>query len=150
MPPRYSSYDVAFRNFKNEYTEWREQLDSLDEWKVAFMADASTGSWLNAFSGVCSCINVIRGMFLNQFDMKQEHYLDNHFFSCFYFARRDLPPPDPVPITMATILSAMVTAEPSQIQDFVGLTDAYRQSLWNKPFNKEFFAALARGFEQWE
>lgn len=50
---------------------------------------------------------------------------------------------------MGILLSTMLTAEPSQIQGFVGITDAYRQSIWNKPFNKEFFAALARGFEQW-
>ncbi|GAH29755.1 unnamed protein product, partial [marine sediment metagenome] len=32
---------------------------------------------------------------------------------------------------------------------FVGLVDAYRQSIWNRPFNKDFFAALARGFMEW-
>jgi len=53
------------------------------------------------------------------------------------------------PLTMDDILSIMVTAEPEQIEYFVGLVDAYRQSIWNKPFNSEFFGALARGFEQW-
>ncbi len=51
---------------------------------------------------------------------------------------------------MDSLLSAMVTASPDQLQYFIGLVDAYRQSLWNKPFNKEYFAALARGFETWE
>jgi len=57
---------------------------------------------------------------------------------------------EPPEFTMGVLLSTMLIAEPSQIQGFVGITDAYRQSIWNKPFNKEFFAALARGFEQWE
>jgi len=50
---------------------------------------------------------------------------------------------------MDTLLSTMLQAEPDQVQYFVGLVDAYRQSIWNQPFNEEFFAALARGFEQW-
>jgi len=52
-------------------------------------------------------------------------------------------------VNMDTILSAMVTATPDQVMYFVGLEDAYRQSIWTQPFNVEYFAALARGFAQW-
>ena len=48
---------------------------------------------------------------------------------------------------MEMLLSAMVTATPYELKYFIGLVDAYRQSVWNKPFNQEFFAALARSFE---
>ena len=57
---------------------------------------------------------------------------------------------EPPEVNMASIINAMLTADPEQVKYFVGLVDAYRQSLWNKPFNSEFYAALARGFEQWE
>ncbi len=57
---------------------------------------------------------------------------------------------DDVPaITMQSILDAMVTANPDQTMYFVGLLDAFKQSVWNRPYNKEFFAALARGFMEW-
>jgi len=56
---------------------------------------------------------------------------------------------EPYKLTMADILSVMVSATSDELENFIGLVDAYRQSLWNKPFNAEFFAALARGFEQW-
>ena len=49
---------------------------------------------------------------------------------------------------MGTLLSTMLGADKYQLEYFIGLVDAYRQSLWNKPFNAEFFGALARGFEQ--
>ena len=52
-------------------------------------------------------------------------------------------------VTMDTILSAMVGANFEQLQYFIGLVDAYRVALWNAPFNAEFYAALARGFQQW-
>jgi len=49
-------------------------------------------------------------------------------------------------VDMAAILNAMLAAELDEIMYFVGLTDAYKQSVWNQEFNQEFFAALARGF----
>lgn len=47
---------------------------------------------------------------------------------------------------MDTLLLTMLSANPSQVEFFVGVVEAYRQSIWNKDFNKELFAALARGF----
>lgn len=49
-------------------------------------------------------------------------------------------------ITMNDIIYAMLTATPYEVNYFVGLVDAFRQSIWNKPYNQEFFAALGRGF----
>jgi hypothetical protein len=58
---------------------------------------------------------------------------------------------DDVPaLDMAGIINAMLAATPEEVEYFVGLSDAFRQSIWNRPFNKEFFASLARGFMQWE
>jgi len=51
-------------------------------------------------------------------------------------------------VTMDEILSAMVAAEPDEVTYFIGLVDAYRSALWDKPFNSDFFASLARGFMQ--
>ncbi|GAH62913.1 unnamed protein product [marine sediment metagenome] len=54
------------------------------------------------------------------------------------------------PLTMESLINVMLLADPSEVEYFIGIVDAYRQSVWNKPFNQEFFAALARGFEEWE
>ncbi len=62
----------------------------------------------------------------------------------------DLTGGDEFELTMDAILSTMIGASPDQVTYFVGLVDAYRQSIWNKPFNAEFFAALSRGFMEWE
>lgn len=50
---------------------------------------------------------------------------------------------------MGTLLSTMLAADPDQVEYFVGLVDAYRQSIWNRPFNADFYAALGRGFMIW-
>jgi len=52
-------------------------------------------------------------------------------------------------VNMDSILSAMITATFEQLQKFIGIEDAYRVALWNAPFNAEFYAALARGFQKW-
>ncbi|MBA7546026.1 hypothetical protein ES705_38409 [subsurface metagenome] len=57
--------------------------------------------------------------------------------------------PSEVEVTMDAILSAMITAEFDELQKFVGLIDAYRVAIWNAPFNANFYAALARGFQTW-
>lgn len=55
-------------------------------------------------------------------------------------------PTDGAEITMDDILSALVTATRPEFEYFTGITDGYRAALWEKPFNSEFYAALARGF----
>ena len=57
---------------------------------------------------------------------------------------------DPYDLTMADIISTMLTADSEEVRWMVGLIDAYRQSIWKQPFNREFYAGLAKGFEQWE
>ena len=52
-------------------------------------------------------------------------------------------------IDMDAILTAMLTATGEQFTAFVGIEDAYRSALWTMPYNKEYYAALARGFAQW-
>jgi len=59
-------------------------------------------------------------------------------------------PPDPYVLTMRAILDEMFTASNKELLQFIALVDAYRQSHWNKPFNIEYWAAVARGFEIWE
>ena len=49
---------------------------------------------------------------------------------------------------MDTILNAMLQASFDQLTKFVGITDAFKSAIWDKPFNAEFYAALARGFRQ--
>ena len=51
-------------------------------------------------------------------------------------------------VTMDAILTAMLAAEFDEIQQLVGIVDAYRVALWDTWFNTEFYAALARGFKQ--
>ena len=57
--------------------------------------------------------------------------------------------PTAAAVTMDDIINAMLTANPDQVDYFIGLVDAYRVAIWDKPFNEEFYRALAEGFKTW-
>jgi hypothetical protein len=50
---------------------------------------------------------------------------------------------------MDSILTSMLSATPEQLTKFIGIVDAYRQAIWDAPFNEDFYAALANGFRFW-
>ena len=52
-------------------------------------------------------------------------------------------------VTMAMILTALMSATYEEITEFMGITQAYKVAVWDAPFNEEFYAALARGFKTW-
>ncbi len=55
----------------------------------------------------------------------------------------------PGELTLFKMVNAMLDGVPTDIEMFVGITDAFRQSIWNRPFNKQLYANLARSFETW-
>lgn len=57
--------------------------------------------------------------------------------------------PSGAEVTMDALLNAMLAASFDELQKFIGLVDAYRVSIWNAPFNADFYGALARGFQKW-
>ena len=77
-----------------------------------------------------------------------EHYPSMDEFALLYYAKNCTGGGGE--ITMADLINVMLTANPDQVEYFIGLVDAYRQSIWNRPFNHEFFTALGRGFMEWE
>lgn len=142
---------------------YRETL--LDEIDLKYSTTHNTWNcgyqewlWLNQYVGTADLRDLLRcvrdilyfygGCIKNIIDWKRpwsDDRLEPYFLR--YYTISEAPEAE---FNMDILLSTMITAEPKHIEGFIGLSDAYRQSLWNKPFNKEFFAALARGFEQWE
>ncbi len=49
-------------------------------------------------------------------------------------------------VDMASILTAMRKATPAERQEFIGIVDGFRASIWNKRYDELFFANLAREF----
>jgi len=113
------------------------------------MSYANSENWLNAFSAANACFSAIRTIHMLYFDMHAPSWNFNHFFSCIYWANQSGAAPEPYELTMDDIIQTMLVADPNQVEYFIGLVDAYRVSIWDRPFNQEFFAALSRGFKLW-
>ncbi len=50
-------------------------------------------------------------------------------------------------LTMSDIINTMLSASYEELEYFIGIVDAYRVALWDKPFNEDFYRALAEGFK---
>jgi len=57
--------------------------------------------------------------------------------------------PTAATVDMASILLAMRGAKFDELQDFTAIEDAFRASLWNAPFNADYYAAFVRTFMKW-
>ena len=95
-----------------------------------------------AIGHLCSAVGYLCGAVVNMLDLNTGVH-DPPNYTLLYFMDKFGG------CTMDTILTAMIGATFLQLQKFIGIEDAYRVALWNAPFNAEFYAALARGFQTW-
>lgn len=52
-------------------------------------------------------------------------------------------------LTMEKIIFQMLLADPPEVMMFVGIADAYRQSIWNREFDENLYGTLAKAFALW-
>lgn len=115
--------------------------------------DAADAAGQESFSGIATGLDTAKLAMYDFVDEcltrrgHQNYYLRDWLIKCNQYIDAI---GEPEPFTMDSLITAMLSASPDQIMYFVGLVDAYRQSIWTKPFNHEFYAALARGFMEWE
>jgi len=149
MAHAYTSFNQAFYWFKREWDTF-----------TAYILAAETASYASATAFVggddhlalSHLINSTQGIIYAVKDIIDYDSGDpdqSYFFESIYWASRSGLDADPVEVTMDDLINTMLTADPAQVEYFIGLVDAYRQSLWTRPFNQEFFAALGRGFATW-
>ena len=143
-----------FDNFDDAFAEWTGFFDSFKNW----VATAGTHAQA-AFDG---CPNPVdRTHFYRLYDAVQSirsaltvltnttwpTWDTSNFYESIYWANKDASAD--YELTLFKMVNAMLDGLPPEIELFVGITDAYRQSIWNRPFNQQLFANLARSFETW-
>lgn len=144
---RYTNFEDAFADFVNKYSAWQGTLSQIKTYRDQMWAAAQVEDWLTAFGKAASCIDYFKNIHYLEFDIIESAPDRGHFYESIYWAAQS---GNGAGVDMAAIINAMLEATPYQIEYFIGIVDAYRQSIWNRPFNREFYAALARGFEEWE
>ena len=114
------------------------------DWALYYVGESD---WANAITQAASGVWYLADAFENFLDKTDTEVEESHFFETIYWGNADAGGD---PLTMRAILDEMFTADNEELMQFIALVDAYRQSLWNKPFDVDYWAAVARGFEQWE
>jgi len=148
------TYDELIAKRYEEYASAEESRFALNEEKMFALLDWNNNQDHAAIKHCINCLFYISAA-LNYMSDGAEYGYNGYDYTMMAALDRSkafptADPPDPDEDPMGTLINTMLTAKPEQVEYFVGLVDAYRQSVWNRPFNAEFFAALARGFEIWE
>jgi len=147
MAHQYDNFVDAYTDLRAAYsdanTDWDYASDHWLAWQVHFNA----GQYNSAQYDLARCVQRMMWAMTNIFSFTGYGAYYSLLCENIYWGHYDIETGE---LDMASILSTMLTATPPQVTNFVGLVDAYRQSIWNNPFNREYYAALARGFTLWE
>jgi len=131
MAHKFGSFSTAYAHLQSRWLIARNfQQDAYD------FADAGSWKWA-IYSTLSAFDNLLENY---SFDIESSVYGE-----CLYWAARE----GGNGIDMDSILNAMFSASFTQLQKFIGLEDAYRLAIWNAPFNAEWYASIARGFQKW-
>ena len=143
---------MAYSNFNQAWDAWVARYAGFLTWIVAtqtYLGRLQTSTTLAAVrDNAYGAIHALLFCFYDHLgiDTATWPYTDSCHYMAVYYASKE---PAGGEVTMAAILSAMLGAKFTELQDFIGIEDAYRVALWNAPFNANFYAALARGFIKW-
>jgi hypothetical protein len=122
------------------YSNWNGVVGEANDLKTALQNDGNPQSYTQ-----CSQLAIDLGAVRNNWGGGSST-LGGRLLSMFDYLNGGIGAGD---VTMAAILSAMMEATSKEIEEFMGITQAYKVAVWDAPFNEEFYAALARGFKTW-
>ncbi len=124
---------------------WASRLNQVTYHNLA-MADFFSGDDHGAIEGLLAASGANLLMMAYLFD---KNYPDTGDFSIPAFLDNHTVSAEDIEFDMESILEAMLVADPDEVLKFIGLVDAFRNSVWTRPFNQELYAALSKGFQKW-
>ena len=148
MAHRWSNFDDAFDNYSGKFANLKSKMDDFNfNMNLAYVGCPDPVDRTH-FYHMYSALQQLQTFLSNLTTYTWPDWQGSGLFESLYWLDQEAGGGDPYVLTMDDILSVMVTASDEEYAKFIGLVDAYRIGLWNKPFNTEFYAALGRGFTQ--
>lgn len=143
---------MAYTNFTQAWDAWVARYSGFLSWIVAtqtYLGRLQTSTTLAAVrDNAYGAIHALLFCFYDHLgiDTATWPYTDSCHYMAVYYASKE---PAGAAVTMASILLAMRYAKFDELQDFTAIEDAFRASLWNAPFNANYYAAFVRAFMKW-
>lgn len=145
MGHKYEDFISAFTDLLGDFANAKERKDwALTNAQLAYSGASDPVDKLH-FGYLCYAVEQLAICFNYTANLHKDTWQDSHLYEAIYWAGMGAGGGE---VTMDAILTAMLSAEYRELQQFVGIVDAYRVALWDTWFNTEFYAALARGFKQ--
>lgn len=146
MAHKYSNFAAAFTDLYAGFSLNKTIMSNLWTYAQNVQVYNAAGPYFTAIDYTQMALHSCYWLFYNILNTEAATVDQSYYYESFYWAAQE---PTGATITMQAIINAMFLANKTQVSSFVGLMDAYRQSIWNMPFNAEMWAAVARGFQQW-
>lgn len=148
MAHRWSNFDDAFDYFTGRFATLKSKMVDFDfNMNLAYTGCPDPVDRTH-FYHLYSALQQLQIFLSNLTAFSGTDWDRSALFESFYWLGQEAGGGASYVLTMDDILSVMLSATDEEYAKFIGLVDAYRIGLWNKPFNSEFYAALGRGFTQ--
>lgn len=145
MAHKYSNFISAFIDMLGGFANAKQRKDwATTNAQLAYSGASDPVDKLH-FGYLCYAVEQLAICFNYLAGLEKTSWDQSHLYESVYWAGIGGGNGE---VTMDSILTAMLSAEYDEIQQFVGIVDAYRVALWDTWFNTEFYAALAHGFKQ--
>jgi hypothetical protein len=143
----------SYTNFNDAFTAYTELWDlGRVNWGYYCTSISNAISYFNGGNDHLALQQLLYagyyGKYLFQYMMDYYALIadDCSLLESLYWARNDSLPSTP---TMLQIINAMISSNPDELETFICIEDAFRASLWDKPFNYEWYAGMVRAFKSW-
>lgn len=146
MAHKYSNFADAWYYCEANWADAKQQRDWANTNQAAAYSGASDPVDKTHFGYLCYAVYCLVKCFDELCDLQATAIDQSYFSEAIYWASTGGGGGG---VTMDDIINEMLAATFPQLTKFIGIVDAYRLALWNAPFNAEFYASLARGFQQW-
>lgn len=139
-----------YNNFTEAWAAWLDYQQSTVSWDLIFASDnhgyaAYEGFTEQGFLYLLDAFAYLFDAVLYHIDFLDDDYKDSSHFAAVWYAWEEGGA-----TSMSSILTAMLQAKNEEITQFIGIEQAYMSAIWNAPFNADYYAALARGWRQWQ
>ncbi len=146
MAHKYSNFASAFAQLKNT---WDDMYDDFDEFNSYYALSATyknEGDWARAITFANLATRAIRNALFHLLDGYYRETDQSYFLESMYWSAQG---GETYELSFTKMLDAMLSAAPAEIDEWMAITEAFKTSVWDKPFLEITYAKLVEQFKEW-
>lgn len=150
MGHRYDNFGAAYNDFKDEFAAIKQKLDWAGTNASAALSGVSDPVDKTHFGYLVYAVQLIQQAFVLMGDYTESIYNHSHFYESVFWAAQPGEAPEEYELTLIKIIEAYLDANDDARSAQRLLFDAYKASMYDKPFDEEYHALWIQRFQSWE